>query len=40
MGAFLLGSTVVLVFEAPEHFRFVRAAGDKIKVGEALGHAS
>ncbi|PKI85206.1 Psd1p [Malassezia vespertilionis] len=37
MGGFLLGSTVVLVFEAPENFRFFFKAGGKIKVGEALG---
>lgn len=37
MGSFLLGSTIVLVFEAPESFHFVRQAGEKVKVGEALG---
>ncbi|WFD19418.1 phosphatidylserine decarboxylase [Malassezia caprae] len=37
MGCFRLGSTVVLVFEAPESFRFHCRAGDHVRVGEALG---
>lgn len=37
MGGFSLGSTIVLVFEAPEHFRFTCMEGQKIKVGESLG---
>ncbi|WFD23032.1 phosphatidylserine decarboxylase [Malassezia equina] len=37
MGCFRLGSTVVLVFEAPESFRFHCRAGDRVQVGEALG---
>jgi phosphatidylserine decarboxylase len=37
MGGFMLGSTIVMVFEAPESFTFVTRAGDKVKVGEALG---
>ncbi|CEH18916.1 Phosphatidylserine decarboxylase [Ceraceosorus bombacis] len=37
MGGFRLGSTVVLVFEAPEEFAFTITPGQKIKLGAALG---
>lgn len=37
MGGFLLGSTIVLVFEAPEKFEFELEPGQKIKVGEKMG---
>lgn len=37
MGGFCLGSTIVLVFEAPREFEFSVQAGQKIKVGERLG---
>lgn len=37
MGGFLLGSTIVLVFEAPEEFDFVCKPGQKVRVGETLG---
>lgn len=39
MGGFKLGSTVVLVFEAPEQgFTFTLEPGQQVRVGQSLGH--
>ncbi|KAG9294898.1 hypothetical protein G9A89_003238 [Geosiphon pyriformis] len=40
MGGFALGSTVVLIFEAPAQFKFVVTHGQKMKYGQALGNVS
>ncbi|KAI9452428.1 phosphatidylserine decarboxylase-domain-containing protein [Lactarius psammicola] len=37
MGGFCLGSTIVLVFEAPPSFEFGVHAGQKVRVGQKLG---
>ncbi|KAF9177861.1 phosphatidylserine decarboxylase 1 [Haplosporangium sp. Z 767] len=37
MGGFKLGSTVVLVFEAPENFQFLIEPGQRVKMGQPLG---
>ncbi|KIJ45039.1 hypothetical protein M422DRAFT_59874 [Sphaerobolus stellatus SS14] len=37
MGGFCLGSTIVLVFEAPRQFEFSVHEGEKVKVGQKLG---
>ncbi|BFZ54063.1 phosphatidylserine decarboxylase 1 [Savitreella phatthalungensis] len=38
MGGFSLGSTIVLVFEAPDGFQFDIEEGQKVKVGQPIGH--
>ncbi|KAI8590948.1 phosphatidylserine decarboxylase 1 precursor [Geranomyces variabilis] len=40
MGGFKLGSTVVLVFEAPSTFEFTLEAGQVVRVGEPIGRLS
>lgn len=37
-GYFEMGSTIVLVFEAPENFRFLVAENQIVKMGQALGN--
>lgn len=37
MGGFMLGSTVVLVFEAPKNFKFTLTENQYIKMGECIG---
>ncbi|KAI8445612.1 phosphatidylserine decarboxylase-domain-containing protein [Phakopsora pachyrhizi] len=38
IGGFSLGSTIVLVFEAPENFEFVIKKGESVKFGQRIGN--
>ena len=40
LGWFSMGSSIVLVFEAPRDFRFVVEPGQRVLWGEPLGEAS
>jgi phosphatidylserine decarboxylase len=40
LGYFKMGSTIVLIFEAPDNFQFLVKDGDAIKMGSPLGHCS
>lgn len=37
IGEFNLGSTIVMVFEAPEDFEFNKSPGDRVQLGEQMG---
>ena len=38
LGTFKMGSTIVLVFQAPEEFEFCVGPGDSVLYGQPLGH--
>ena len=38
LGTFQMGSSVVLVFEAPQGFEFCVEPGQRVKYGQPLGH--
>ncbi|KIY45808.1 phosphatidylserine decarboxylase [Fistulina hepatica ATCC 64428] len=40
MGGFCLGSTIVLVFEAPDDFNFTLSHNEKVRVGQRMGEVA
>lgn len=38
IGMFKLGSTVVMLFEAPQNFKFTVKEGDAVRYGQEFGH--
>lgn len=38
VGQFNMGSTIVMIFEAPKNFKFNLKAGQKIRLGEPIGN--
>lgn len=40
LGQFNMGSTIVLIFEAPKNFKFNLKTGQNIKLGEPIGNLS
>ena len=38
LGTFQMGSSIVLIFEAPQEFDFCVEPGNKVKYGQPLGH--
>lgn len=40
IGEFRMGSTIVLIFEAPPEFQFSLKLGQKLKMGEGIGCVS
>ena len=37
LGEFNLGSTIILIFEAPKNFEFRVEPGQKVQMGEPIG---
>ena len=40
IGGFNLGSTIVLIFEAPKEFEFTTQPNQKVKIGQTIGCCS
>lgn len=37
LGEFRMGSTIVLIFEAPPNFQFSLSSGQKLRMGQGIG---